>query len=263
MFFAGKWQAADGPVAAQSSSSEHSSEAKSASATSVSAAEPPATDDATATAPDADQQTQPEARSEPASASMASRAALAAAAPAAASAIAVEEEQPDAVSAAAQPLARDTIAPQPRGMVQQPDSKPSAAEEAPTANGYHHLPNGDGPHTANGDTPEVTADDASRSRTAEVPEYKPWTDPLKKSDAFAELDALFQSRIAFIDGAMGTSIQRYNLEEEDYRGERYAKHHKELRGNNDLLVITKPQARRLCCQLRELHRQARAKSPIW
>ena len=47
----------------------------------------------------------------------------------------------------------------------------------------------------------------------------------------------------YIDGAMGTSIQRYNLEEEDYRGERYAKHHKELRGNNDLLVITKPEAR--------------------
>jgi len=71
-----------------------------------------------------------------------------------------------------------------------------------------------------------------------------WKDPLKKSDAFAELEALFQSRIVYIDGAMGTSIQRYNLEEEDYRGERYAKHHKELSGNNDLLVITKPQARR-------------------
>jgi 5-methyltetrahydrofolate--homocysteine methyltransferase len=40
---------------------------------------------------------------------------------------------------------------------------------------------------------------------------------------------------------MGTSIQRYNLEEDDYRGERYAEHHKELRGNNDLLVITKPE----------------------
>ncbi len=45
----------------------------------------------------------------------------------------------------------------------------------------------------------------------------------------------------YIDGAMGTSIQRYNLEEDDYRGERYAEHHKELRGNNDLLVITKPE----------------------
>jgi methionine synthase I (cobalamin-dependent) len=34
---------------------------------------------------------------------------------------------------------------------------------------------------------------------------------------------------------------RHRLEEEDYRGERYANHHKELKGNNDLLVITKPQ----------------------
>ena len=73
---------------------------------------------------------------------------------------------------------------------------------------------------------------------------QPFVDPLLKSEAFAQLDALFQSRIAFIDGAMGTSIQKYKLEEEDYRGERYAKHHKELKGNNDLLVITKPQARR-------------------
>ena len=40
---------------------------------------------------------------------------------------------------------------------------------------------------------------------------------------------------------MGTSIQKYKLEEEDYRGERYKNHHKELKGNNDLLVITKPE----------------------
>ena len=38
---------------------------------------------------------------------------------------------------------------------------------------------------------------------------------------------------------------RHRLEEEDYRGERYANHHKELKGNNDLLVITKPQVQ--CC----------------
>jgi 5-methyltetrahydrofolate--homocysteine methyltransferase len=38
---------------------------------------------------------------------------------------------------------------------------------------------------------------------------------------------------------------RSRLEEEDYRGERYANHHKELKGNNDLLVITKPEVRKL------------------
>ena len=49
-----------------------------------------------------------------------------------------------------------------------------------------------------------------------------------------------QQRILYIDGAMGTMIQRYKLEEDDYRGERYAKHEHELKGNNDLLVITRP-----------------------
>ena len=54
-----------------------------------------------------------------------------------------------------------------------------------------------------------------------VPEYTPYTDPIEKSEAFAQLDEMFERRICFIDGAMGTSIQAYKLEEEDYRGERY------------------------------------------
>ena len=70
-----------------------------------------------------------------------------------------------------------------------------------------------------------------------------YVDPLRKTECFAQLEELFQTRIAFIDGAMGTSIQKYKLEEEDYRGERYINHHKELKGNNDLLVITKPEVR--------------------
>ena len=54
-----------------------------------------------------------------------------------------------------------------------------------------------------------------------VPEYAAWVDPIEKSAAFASLDAMFEKRICFIDGAMGTSIQAYKLEEDDYRGERY------------------------------------------
>jgi len=49
-----------------------------------------------------------------------------------------------------------------------------------------------------------------------------------------------QSRLLFIDGAMGTMIQRHQLAEEDYRGERFAAHGHDLRGNNDLLVLTRP-----------------------
>lgn len=48
-------------------------------------------------------------------------------------------------------------------------------------------------------------------------------------------------RILIIDGAMGTMIQRYGLEEKDFRGERFGNHPKDLRGNNDLLSITKPE----------------------
>jgi 5-methyltetrahydrofolate--homocysteine methyltransferase len=53
-----------------------------------------------------------------------------------------------------------------------------------------------------------------------VPVYKPWVDQLAKSEAFEQLEALMQERIIFIDGAMGTMIQRYKLEEEDFRGDR-------------------------------------------
>src|ERR1700750_3164416 len=49
-----------------------------------------------------------------------------------------------------------------------------------------------------------------------------------------------QQRILVIDGAMGTMIQRYQLSEEDFRGERFRDHLSDLKGNNDLLNITRP-----------------------
>jgi 5-methyltetrahydrofolate--homocysteine methyltransferase len=52
---------------------------------------------------------------------------------------------------------------------------------------------------------------------------------------------LLKERILIIDGAMGTMIQRYKLEEEDYRGERFKDWHKDVKGNNDLLSITRPE----------------------
>lgn len=47
-------------------------------------------------------------------------------------------------------------------------------------------------------------------------------------------------RILVLDGAMGTMIQRYTLEEEDFRGERFKDHPSSLKGNNDLLILTRP-----------------------
>ena len=49
-----------------------------------------------------------------------------------------------------------------------------------------------------------------------------------------------KKRILVIDGAMGTMIQRYQLTEEDFRGERFKNHPCDVRGNNDLLNITRP-----------------------
>jgi 5-methyltetrahydrofolate--homocysteine methyltransferase len=54
------------------------------------------------------------------------------------------------------------------------------------------------------------------------------------------LDALLAKRILVLDGAMGTMIQRHRLTEEDFRGARFGGHGKDLRGNNDLLILTRP-----------------------
>ncbi|MEG1489201.1 methionine synthase [Acinetobacter sp.] len=56
----------------------------------------------------------------------------------------------------------------------------------------------------------------------------------------ATLKELLTQRILIIDGAMGTMIQRHQLEEADYRGERFADWASDLKGNNDLLVLTQP-----------------------
>ncbi|MGH8602225.1 MAG: homocysteine S-methyltransferase family protein, partial [Gammaproteobacteria bacterium] len=61
-----------------------------------------------------------------------------------------------------------------------------------------------------------------------------------RDSRLAQLDRLLAERILLLDGAMGTMIQAYALEEVDYRGERFADHPHDLKGNNDLLSITRP-----------------------
>ncbi len=56
-----------------------------------------------------------------------------------------------------------------------------------------------------------------------------------------DIKQLLEERILVLDGAMGTMIQRYKLSEEDFRGERFADFHKDIRGNNDILSVTQPQ----------------------
>lgn len=65
----------------------------------------------------------------------------------------------------------------------------------------------------------------------------------------AKLRKLLDDRILIIDGAMGTMIQRFKLEEKDYRGERFKDWHSDVKGNNDLLCLTQPQI------IKEIHQQ--------
>ena len=55
-----------------------------------------------------------------------------------------------------------------------------------------------------------------------------------------ELPGILQQRIVILDGAMGTMIQRYKLSEAEYRGARFADHPRDLKGNNELLQLTRP-----------------------
>src|SRR5262245_45617189 len=60
------------------------------------------------------------------------------------------------------------------------------------------------------------------------------------SNIRTRLEQLLDQRILVLDGAMGTMIQRHSLTEDDFRGERVKSHPRALRGNNDMLVLTRP-----------------------
>ncbi len=64
-----------------------------------------------------------------------------------------------------------------------------------------------------------------------------------------ELQEILRKRILVLDGAMGTMIQRYNLSDDDFRGEKFKDHPKDLKGNNDLLSITQPE------KIKNIHRE--------
>jgi len=63
------------------------------------------------------------------------------------------------------------------------------------------------------------------------------------------LDRILARRLLILDGAMGTMIQRYKLQEADFRGERFAAHPHDLKGNSDVLVLTRPDV------IAEIHRE--------
>ncbi|MGB8329172.1 MAG: homocysteine S-methyltransferase family protein, partial [Polyangiales bacterium] len=72
---------------------------------------------------------------------------------------------------------------------------------------------------------------------------------MSESATGRKLRELIEQRIIFFDGAMGTMIQRAGLTEADFRGERFRDHADSLQGNNDLLVLTRPDV------IRAIHEQ--------
>src|SRR5215217_4533658 len=68
------------------------------------------------------------------------------------------------------------------------------------------------------------------------------TTPADGREILSALRALAAKRILILDGAMGTEIQALKLAEEDFRGERFRSHGHDVRGNNDLLILTQPDA---------------------
>jgi 5-methyltetrahydrofolate--homocysteine methyltransferase len=73
--------------------------------------------------------------------------------------------------------------------------------------------------------------------------------PSHPADRAEHLERLLRERIVILDGAMGTMIQTYNLDEAAFRGERFKDWHRDLKGNNDVLNVTRPQV------VDEIHRQ--------
>lgn len=67
-------------------------------------------------------------------------------------------------------------------------------------------------------------------------------------DSGEKIKSLLEEKILILDGAMGTMIQRHDLSEADFRGERFKDHTHSLKGNNDLLSITRPDI------IKEIHR---------
>ena len=71
---------------------------------------------------------------------------------------------------------------------------------------------------------------------------------MNRNERIDALMELLDERIVLLDGAMGTMIQGYGLAEEDYRGERFSNSERDLKGNNDLLSLTRPAV------IKEIHR---------
>ncbi|HEX4673891.1 MAG TPA: methionine synthase, partial [Steroidobacteraceae bacterium] len=94
-----------------------------------------------------------------------------------------------------------------------------------------------------GQTPERLLDpskEGAAPRIAAAPFAVAPVDEVERRTRLERLKKLLEERIVFLDGAMGTMIQQHRLDERGYRGERFRNHGRDLKGNNDILTLTRP-----------------------
>ena len=101
-------------------------------------------------------------------------------------------------------------------------------------------------HARHPPAPQVRADrEAARERDAARAVAAPYAleppDESERRTRVERLKRLLGERIVLLDGAMGTMIQERKLDERGFRGERLREHGCDLRGNNDILTLTRPQ----------------------
>jgi 5-methyltetrahydrofolate--homocysteine methyltransferase len=89
--------------------------------------------------------------------------------------------------------------------------------------------------------PRADRDAAAGAAATAAPFAVEPADETERRTRIERLSELLRERIVVLDGAMGTMIQQHRLEERDFRGERFATHGRDLRGNNDILTLTRPE----------------------
>jgi len=90
------------------------------------------------------------------------------------------------------------------------------------------------------DRPDRTGADSPPPRVAAAPFAVAPVDEAERRERIERLKRMLDERIVLLDGAMGTMVQQHRLDERGYRGERFLRHGRDLKGNNDILTLTRP-----------------------
>ena len=106
--------------------------------------------------------------------------------------------------------------------------------------GYAHGLGPDDGRDARAMQPARTPAAAAGAQAAALPYAVEPVDEAARSERIRKLRRLLETRIVFLDGAMGTMVQRRKPDEATYRGERFAAFGRDLRGNNEVLSLTQP-----------------------